>query len=162
MHTANEKERAGFCDPEWYFLGEFPLNELMAEVECWNLPMAGALVQATQDLDIETQLLINIERKLVGFAKDMMARLNQRRPQPMATIRLFCQKKTIGDVPSRKNSNQYSAEQIIKSARIIHQSNPEINGGWGYFLIERGGRCLPGSSASVNNWVDLYLYKEGE
>jgi hypothetical protein len=53
-------------------------------------------------------------------------------------------------------------EQSEEPATIIHHPKTEMNGGWGYFLIERSGGFVPHSSVVIKNLVDLYLYKEGE
>jgi hypothetical protein len=38
----------------------------------------------------------------------------------------------------------------------------QLNGGWGYFLVERSEATLPGSLENRQECVELYLYREGE
>jgi hypothetical protein len=160
MQTTNDNLNSRTTDREWRFLGEYPLNELMIEMD--NRDRTSALFQTIRDMGINPEYLSNIESKLIGFAKEAMAHLNQGGPESPVYIRLFYQKKTIEDVNSAKSSSQFNAELTIGPKQIIHQSDTGINGGWGYFLIERGGGFPSGSSVSTCNWIDLYLYQEGE
>ena len=162
MRTSNQKQNTGFSDPEWYFLGEYPLCVLMADLNRRGSPKAELLFQTIRELGVHAELLNTIERKLLECATEATAKLNKGNYEAPAYFRLFCQKKTMEGIKSISSKNQFKAEQTIKSTKIIRHSDPEINGGWGYFLIESGGGLLPNSSECRNYWVDLYLYKEGE
>ena len=161
MQTTNDNPNSRTNDPEWRVLGEYPLNKFMIELDKWNRTNTSLLFQTIRDMGIQPEFLSNIECKLIGFAKEAMAHLNQGRSESPVYIRLFFQKKTIEDVNSTKSSNQFTAEQTSEPSHIIHQSDAETIGGWGFFLVERDGNYQPGSSRRTYNWVDLYLYKEG-
>jgi hypothetical protein len=49
----------------------------------------------------------------------------------------------------------------MEHVSIKNQSSTIINGGWGYFIIERSGDHA-GSPERSCQLIDLYLYKEGE
>lgn len=125
--------------------------------------MAGSLFQTVQELDMSPECMESIARTLSGFAKEAFAHHNQGRSEFPGRIRIFCQKKIIDDVnPGRSTSRSDHAEKVKEHAHMILDSGMKINGGWGYFLIERGGNVSTESPASSWNSVDLYLYKEGE
>jgi hypothetical protein len=67
----------------------------------------------------------------------------------------------IDDANSVKTSSLYNEEQAMEHAPIKYHSSTIMNGGWGYFIIERSGDDA-GSSESARPFIDLYLYKEGE
>jgi hypothetical protein len=47
----------------------------------------------------------------------------------------------------------------MEHAQLIIDSGKKMNGGWGYFIIERSGGEA-GSSERSSLLVDLYLYQE--
>jgi hypothetical protein len=161
MQTSNDTLNSRSTDPEWCFLGEHPLNELMVETDNRDRTNTRLLFQTIRDLGIPPECLNNIERTLTGFAKEAMARLNQGRLESPVYIRLFCQKKTVEDVNSAKSASQFNAELTIEPNQIIHQPDAGINGGWGCFLIKRGRNDSEDASPSSHYFVDLYLYREG-
>ena len=162
MQISNENQNTRFNDPVWYFLAEYPLSELIVAMNTRGELTSKFVHQTFRDLGIPPEHINSIEKTLLGFVKDAMVHLDQERSDLPVYIRLFCHKKTVDDVISLESSSQLNAGQTIETPHIIHHSNPEINGGWGYFLVERGGCFQPGSSMNACNWVDLYLYKEGE
>lgn len=161
MQTTNDSLKSKTTDPEWCFLGEFPLNELMVEMDNRDRTYSGLLFQTIRDMGLHPELLSKIECKVIGFVKEAVAQLNKRRSEKPTFIRLFCQKKTIEDVNSTKPSSQFSVELTPEASQIIRQSDVGINGGWGYFLIERTGDSLVETEERFNYFVDLFLYKEG-
>ena len=161
MQTTNDNPNSRITDPEWRFLGEYPLNELMVEMDNRDRTNTSLLFQTIRAMGIHPELLSNIESKLMRFVKEGGAQLNKGRYQAPAFIRLFCQKKTEEDVNSAKSSSQFNAELTIEPNQIIHQPDAGINGGWGCFLIKRGGNDSEDASPSSHYFIDLYLYREG-
>ena len=162
MQTANDNPNSRTTDLEWRFLGEYHLNELMVEMDNPDRTNTSMLFQTIRDIGVHPELLSNIKSKLIGFAKEAMKHLNLGKSESRVFICLFYQKKTIEDVNSTKSSSQFTTEQTSEPLHIIHHSDVEANGGWGYFLIERGGSFPTSSSVSRCYWIDLYLYREGE
>jgi hypothetical protein len=162
MQTTTNNANSRTTIPEWYFLGEYPLNELMIEMDNRDKPNTSRLEQTIRDMGIHPEFLSSIESKLIRFAKEAVAHLKQGSSEPPVYIRLFYQKKMIEGGNSTKSSSQFTAKHTSESSHIIHQSDTKTIGGWGYFLIQRGGDFPIGSSVSSCNWIDLYFYKEGE
>ena len=161
MERSNDNLNSRTTDPEWSFLGEYPLNELMVEMDNRDRTNTSTLFQSIRAMGIHPELLSNIASKLMGFVKEAVAQLNKGSYQAPAFIRLFCQKKTMEDINSAKSSNQFNAELTIEPNQIIHQPDAGINGGWGCFLIKRGCNDSEDTSPSSHYFVDLYLYREG-
>jgi len=161
MERSNDNLNSRTTDPEWSFLGEYPLNELMVEMDNRDRTNTSTLFQSIRAMGIHPELLSNIASKLMGFVKEAVAQLNKGSYQAPAFIRLFCQKKTMEDINSAKSSNQFNAELTIEPNQIIHQPDAGITGGWGCFLIKRGGNDSEDASPSSHYFVDLYLYREG-
>jgi hypothetical protein len=162
MKTSNDTQNPRLNDPVWDLLGEFPLNELLVDMDLRDKPESGLLFQAIRDLGVRSVLLDIIEKKLIVFATEAQAQLSQRRLEAPIYVRLFCHIKPKEDDNSTKSSSRHKAAQTSESRQLIHRYEPDVNGGWGYFLVERGAGSQVGSSASNCNWIDLYLYKEGE
>ncbi len=162
MNTSRQYNDLSINGPAWDFLAEFPLNELLIDMDLRNSAEAGLLFQTVKGLGVRAELLDIIEGKLTVFASRAVAQLNQRRFKALTIVRLFCQKQAIADENLQKPAIRFKPEPGPNPSQVIHCSAPEINGGWGYFLVERGGSSQPESMPGTNNWIDLYLYKEGK
>lgn len=149
-------------DPEWFFLGEYTLGELIADTNYQSEFAAGSDGHIIGGLGIPAECYNNIQRTLTRFAQDEMAALEQGRSELPVYVRAFCPKKIVEDVNSHKFSSQFIAQQQLKPMNIFHHSDADINGGWGFFLVDRIGSSTPNSTSSTYQLVDLYLYKEGE
>ena len=130
MQTANDNQKSGSEDGAWCFLAEFSLGEIRADPDFEDEAADGLLFQTIQDLGVPPESLKKIKGTLNEFVKQAMAHFNAGKLKTPVYIRLFCQKKA------------------------------KMDGGWGYFLIERGPGCPVGFAASTHHMVDLYLYKE--
>jgi len=163
MQTSNTNQNFRPDDPVWVLLAELSLRDFLSNHDRREESMAGYLFQTVQDLGMSPECMESIAKTLTGFAKEAFAHHKQGRPEFPGRIRIFCQKKIIDDAnPGRSTSRSYHAEKVKEHAQIILDSGMKMNGGWGYFLIERGGNVSTESSASSWNSVDLYLYKEGK
>jgi hypothetical protein len=142
----------------WYLLAESSLVEFTSEIDRGDELKAG-LFQKIQELDIPPQCVEKIDRTLKGFVREALVHLEQPELELPWRIRVFCQKKLIDGLTSAKisepcHSGKYGAE-------MMHHPSTVMDGGWGYFLIERGGDVYADSSLSSYQLVDIYLYKEG-
>ena len=162
MQNPTENEISKYNDLVWCFLAEYSLNKFVVDENIAGQSTTGLLFQVTQDLGIPLEVLKSIERYLIGFAKEAMVHFNQDRLDSPLSIRLFCQKKTIEELKSAKTSSYFIAEPPAELPQVNHYSETKIEGGWGYFLIERGSDFNPASSESTSNQIDLYLYMEGK
>ncbi len=123
----------------------------------------GLLFQTVRDLGMLPEGVENIDRTLIGVTKEALLYFKQGKTQLPEQIRIFCQKKIIDDANStRATSRPHGIEQGIKHAQMVLEPGTKLIKGWGYFLIERGADFQPDASVNPHNYVDLYLYREGE
>lgn len=163
MKYANSFNQNPKCnDPVWYFIAEYSLSAGTVGKNIESEFTAGTLFQTMQNLGIPPECLQKIERTVAGFAKEATVHFNQGRCELPVSVRLFCPQKMVEDVNSEKISNHCNEERSMEPAQSIRRAETKTNGGWGYFLIERGGDFPHGSSRNCHNMIDLYLYKEGE
>jgi hypothetical protein len=161
MKKLNASQSLTSSDSAWYLLAESSLIEFMSDVDCRYELTAGPLFQMIQELDITPQCVEKIERTLKGFIREALVHLEQSELELPWCIRVFCQIKLIDGLSSAKTSEPCHSEQNMEQVQMIHHPGTRMDGGWGYFLIERGGNDFTDSSLNSYHFVDLYLYKEG-
>ena len=110
----------------------------MPDQETRDALMAGLLYQPTQDLGIPPECLKKIEITLIEFLKQMKVHIKQAKCGLPIVIRLFYGKK------------------------IFHPVDTKIFGGWGFFIIQKAQDFITDSTKDSPNFIDLFLYKEGE
>lgn len=96
---------------------------------------AGSFCQTLRELGIPPEWVENIELTLTRFARQALAQFEPERLGMPERLRVFCQKKMLDE---------------------------KMNGGWGFFLLERTDGSPESPSASSQSCVDLYIYREGE
>ncbi len=154
---ANQEIRSD--DPAWHFLAELSLSEILADPG-WDELTDGLLFQTERKLGMPPECIENIKKTLSGCAKEAWVQFKQGRLEGPGRIRLFCQQKILNDTNlAMPPKHTETAGEHIK---MSHHSTAKMNGGWGFFVIEKGGKLLTGSFAPSWISVDLYLYKEGE
>jgi hypothetical protein len=144
----------------WYLLTESSLVVFMSEIDRGDWLRAG-LFQKIHELDIPPQCVERIERTLKGFVRETLVHLQQSELELPGRIRVFCQKKLIDAANSAQTSQPCHSEQNMEQVQMIHHPGTRMDGGWGYFMIERGGNIFADSSMCSYRLVELYLYKEG-
>ena len=159
MHTSNTKHNYKSDDPVWHILAEISLQEFLPDHDRRAETVAVSLFQMLQELGVSPECVENIARTLAGFAKEALERDKQERQESPGRIRIFCQKKILDDVNPMKTSATDCNIQGKKHTQSFPDSEMNMTGGWGYFMIERG-EDLPTSSAIPHTCVDLYIYKE--
>jgi hypothetical protein len=146
---------------EWYLLAEYALSEIMPDNVKGDELTAGFLSQPFQALGVPPEWIGKVEMTLTRLAILALVPVEQEKLARSGSIRLFCQRKMIDDANSVKTSSLYNEEQAMEHGPIKYHSSTIMNGGWGYFIIERSGDDA-GSSERSSLLVDLYLYQEGE
>jgi hypothetical protein len=162
MQTSNANRNFRSDDPVWVLLADLSLGDFLSDHDRRDDSTSGYLFQTLPELGMSPECMENIARTLAGFAKEALVRDKQGRLEFPGRIRIFCQKKIVDDANAAKTPRPYHAEQGKKQNEILPNSGANTMGGWGYFIIERGEDLSPDSSAIPHNYVDLYLYKEGE
>jgi len=143
----------------WCFLAEYSLSKFLDEPGTGDWTASGLLSQTVQELGIPVECINHIGMTLRSFAREALAHYQQERTDLPGRIRIFCQKKLVDNVYSAKTSRTYHTEHAMEHAQLIIDSGKKMNGGWGYFIIERSGGEA-GSSERSSLLVDLYLYQE--
>ena len=159
MHTSKAKQNYKSDDPVWHLLAEFSLQVFFSDHDQRAEPAAGSPFQMLRELGVSPDFAENIARTLVGFAKEALERDKQERQEFPGRIRIFCQKKILDDVNPAITSALDRNIQGQLHTKSFPDSETNMVGGWGYFMIERG-EDLPSSSAIPHTCVDLYIYKE--
>jgi hypothetical protein len=115
-----------------------------------------------QELGMPLACVENIAMLVTEFAKESPVDYKQEGSEFPPRIRIFCQKKIIDDAnAARATSRPDPTEQAMEHSPMILDFGTKMNGGWGCFLIERGGNVSDDASLRSHYVVDLYLYKEG-
>ena len=155
-----------YCSPddsEWYLLTEWPLSEFLSDLDQKDVLSTRLLFQAVRRLVMPSGCVEKIEMTLAEFAKEDWGRRKPGERGGLGQVRVFCQRKIIDAERSGYASLQpHSAGQATEQAPMLFNLEKKLNGGWGFFLIERGGIHSPGFAARMGDSVDVYLYKEGE
>ena len=125
-------------DPLWNFLAEFSLSEFLSYKETGDALKAELQRQVVQDLGIPAECLKKIETTLLEFLEQTKMHFNQGKKVFPIVIRLFYGK------------------------NMFHPINTKTFGGWGFFIIKRAQDFRTGSAEDSPNFIDLFLYKEGE
>ncbi len=145
-------------DPVWYLLADFPLGKFSPGHDRNDETMIGTLVHALQELGMPPESMKTIALTLSGFVKEAQGHF-----QPVrGWVRIYADHKLRNEDRSTKTAQPYTAARAIEQIQKISQSSQNLNGGWGFFLIETGEKIPADSSQASWNSVDLYLYKEGE
>lgn len=162
MQTSNANQTFNSGDPVWVLLSELSLRDFLSDHDRRGMPAAGYLFKMVRELGMSPECMENITRTLAGFAKEALLGYKPGRVELAGRIRIFCQKKMIEDANSAKPSSPHHTEQHKRPEQIFPDSGVNPIGGWGYFMIERGGDFPTDSSIIPHSDIDLYLYREGE
>jgi hypothetical protein len=147
------------ADPKWRLLIEFPLAAFLSECGRNDDPAAGFIFQALTNLDISSECIADIERSLVDFAAQIWSRFQRDKQDLSGQVRVYCQRSIIGGHAALQ---PYPLDQRVQNALVIPGLNRKTNGGWGFFMIARGGEIAPHGPQPPANLVDVYLYREGD
>lgn len=162
IQTSNADKHGTSHDPVWQFLAEYPLSEFLSDQDKGGEPTAELLFQTMRELGIPPRYLEDINITLAEFAKEALLHFEQRSNELPGLIRVFCQKKMIGDANSAKTSGIYNGKLAVEHAQNIQHSGTKMNEGWGYYVIERDRDLASNPGKESFRVVEFYLYKEGE
>ena len=158
MPTSNAKQTFRSDDQEWVLLAELSLGDFLSDPDRREEPTAGYLFQTLRELGMPLECVENIAMLVTKFAKESPVYYKQEGSEFPPRIRIFCQKKNVDDANAgRAISRPDHTEQAMEHSPMILDFDTKMNGGWGCFLIKRGGSV----SDDSHHLVDLYLYREG-
>ena len=162
MGTSNAKQNFSSDNPVWVLLAELSLRDFLSNHNLGEELLSGDVFPTVQELGVSAECMENIAEMLAGLAKEASVRTKKGKLGFPRRIRIFCQKKILDDAKLARTSRPYHTEQPKKQKQDFPDSEANTIGGWGYFIIERGEGLPPDSSTIPHNYIDLYLYKEGE
>ena len=158
MPTSNAKQSFRSDDPEWVLLADLSLGDFLSDHDRRDESTAGYLLQTVRELGMPLECVENIAMLVTDFAKESPVHYKQEGLEFPARIRIFCQKKIIDDAnAARATSRAYHTETAMEHSPMILDFGAKMNGGWGCFLIKRGGNV----SDDSHHFIDLHLYREG-
>lgn len=134
MQTANTNHGLRAKDLKWYLFGEYPLSNFSAGAEIEDKIRAATAAQMGGALENQNECIERVANKLSALAKEAVVNFSPGRAEATGRMRIYCQK------------------QMIEEG---------IQGGWGYFVIERSCEAESSSGLEAGYRVDLYIYKEG-
>lgn len=162
MQTSGAKQNFKSGDPVWILLAELSLGDFLSDHGRRDSPTAGFLFQMVQELGMPLECVEDIAMLVTEFAKESPAHYKQDGLEFPGRIRIFCQKKIVDDANVGRTTLQaYHTEQAREHSPMILDFGTKMNGGWGCFLIKRGGDISDDASLGSHHLVDLYLYREG-
>ncbi|MGE5221970.1 MAG: hypothetical protein ACM3PY_06010 [Omnitrophica WOR_2 bacterium] len=161
MQIAHVTQDTKTNNPQWYFLAEFLLGDGLGDAATGELA-DRLLFQLLRDLGIPPECLKKIEATMTGFTREAIGQSSQGSYPSLVHLRLFCQRKIIENFYLANTSSRPDVKQPLEVARDSYGSETKSNGGWGYFLVERGGDFRGASAERPHHSIDLYLYREGE
>ncbi len=128
-------------DPIWYLLSDCSLSvdilkeNLEVELSTKMLP------QVNHELQLPLETLNKIKSTISAIARWTKVNSNQSVPCAPVDIYLFCHKKMI----ERLNNSQDC-----------------LDGGWGYYVIEKSRNFNQTGGQEYHRVIEVYLYREGE
>ena len=163
METSNTKQDFRSDDPVWVLLAELSVRDFWSDHERRDEPTTGYLLQTVRELGMPLECMENIAMLVTEFVKESPVHYKQEGSEISARIRIFCQKKIVDGVnAARATSRPCHTEQTMHHSPMILDFGTKMNGGWGCFLIKKGGNVSNDASLSSHPLVDLYLYREVE
>jgi len=141
MLTAKENLHHENDDPLWYLIAEYSLSDRILNEYMGAELTVGSLIQAIQVLCLSPETLNKIGGIIAWVARKVISDKNVGCSNLPASIHLFCERNIMN--------------------RTSHGEDP-VNGGWGFYVIERGRDGPNPSSQERQRVVELYLYREGK
>lgn len=126
----------------WYLLAEFSPQEFLSDRSRSDGFMAGLLSLPHQEMDTLPEWLAPLETLLARFAKEVVGQFEQ-----SGRVRVFCQRKIIEDAYLERAASQLDPGK-------------KMNGGWGYYAIEKGRDFTDAAWTEPCHIIEIYVYRE--
>lgn len=140
----------------WYLFAEFSLKEFLSDGSRSDGIVAGFRSLPLPELDALPEWAANLEAMLARFAKEVWEYFDQG-----GRVRVFCQREIIGDgYVERAASRLDPAGQRMERAQSIPDPGKKMNGGWGYYAIEKGRDTTGAAENEPCPIVEVYIYRE--
>lgn len=139
MQTANHNNKIEY-DPTCYLIAKFSLSDVLVSEGLAEESIAGSFFQTVRELGLPTECFNRIIGTITETATGTQGHSNHCDPDLPVQIRLFYQRKTNVGIPD---------------------DGSQKDGGWGYYVIERGINMPISSCREFDRVIELYIYKEG-
>lgn len=137
MQTTNDPREFNSRESSWNYLAEYSLSEIVLGEDSEFMLLSGPVFLSMQELGLPPESLKRIARTIKETVRHI---LSKGRNIPVC-IRLFHQPKMVAGLP---------------------HSGKQREGGWGFFVIQRGEDPLSGIYGEPFSIIELYIYREGK
>ena len=137
MQTTNDPHEFNNYESLWHSLSEYSLSEVALDEDLEANLSSGPFFRYLQELGLPSECLKRIARTITETARNYFHRI----PGVHVRIRLFYQPKMVTSLP---------------------HSGKQREGGWGFFVIQRGEDPLSGIYGEPFSIIELYIYREGK
>jgi hypothetical protein len=139
MHTENNDSHHKNDDPEWSLIAEYSLSDGIAYEDTGAELWSGSLIKTMRVLGLSPETLNKIRGTIAWAARKAIRENIACNPNSPASFRLFCERKIMNSASHAKD---------------------HVNGGWGFYVIERDRDDPNPSYQEGQRVVELYLYRE--
>jgi hypothetical protein len=141
MPAESDNQENKYDHSIWVLITQYLLREESHDEESGAKTIAGSLFQAMRALGLAPEGFEKLEETITGIITTARRHsLHGGRPDWPVYIRLFCQRILLDGSP------HYVKQRL---------------GGWGYYIIERGGDSNASVCDSYHRIVEFYIYREG-
>ncbi len=140
----------------WYLLVEFSQEEFLSDRSRSVGLRAGFLSLLLQELDTLPEWAASLEALLARFAKEVWEYGEQG-----GHVRVFCQRKIIDEGYLEREASQLDRSgKRMERPQAIPDPGKKINGGWGYYAIEKGRDLTDAAYTEPCPIIEIYVYRE--
>lgn len=162
MNKTDRTRRIQPNNPVWHLLAEYSFSEFLPDQGEQDLIAARGLPPALREIGIPVEFIENIEMTLRSYAQEALAQFQHGFLDLPERMCIFCQNELIETASFAARSRQCRDDHPAEQGSISPRSIGDMQGGWGYFLVERRRNYPTSYPAIPGITVDLYLYKEGK
>ncbi len=140
----------------WDLLVEFSPEEFLSDRSRSDGLTAGFLPLPLHGLDSLPEWGASLEAILARFAKEVWGQFEQG-----GRVRIFCERKILEDGHLEGAAPQLDpAGQRMERAQAILDPGQKMNGGWGYYAIEKGRDSTGAGCTESCRIIEIYVYRE--
>jgi hypothetical protein len=137
MKMTNDPPELNNHDPVWYSFADYSLGKDALDEDLEAMLASGSVIQTMKESGLPPECLKRIVRTIREAARNFLHRV----PNAPVHIRLFYQRNT---------------------AAFLSHSEKRREGGWGFFIIQRGGDHPSVIRNEPYPIIELYIYREGK
>jgi hypothetical protein len=141
MSTPSDYQENKYDHSGWVLIAQHLLREDSHDEVSGAKSIAGSLFQALRALGFAPEAFEKLEDAITGIIRTTRRQSHHgSKPELPVQIRLFCQRVLLDSLSNYEK---------------------QLLGGWGYYIIERGGDPLGAVCDQYHRIVEFYIYREG-